>query len=233
MHGAFGFGVQSAGGFVQQQQRRIFQQRACNRDALALAARQTHAAFTQEALIAARQARNEFVGGGHFGGGDDFLVAGADAAVADVFHRVFGEDHCVLRHDADGAAQGMQIQILDVHAVEQDVAALRIVEAQHQLEQRGLAGAGRADDGDRFAGLDLERQAVQRCGIGPRRIVEIHVAQTQRGAVGGARRQYVGQQRRLHRRAGFQQMQQTFCGAGRALGVAHHFGQGADRAGRQ
>jgi hypothetical protein len=33
-------------------------------------------------------------------------------------------------------------------AVDQDAAVLRIVEAQQQLEQRGLAGARRPDDRD-------------------------------------------------------------------------------------
>ena len=39
LHQLFAFGVQRAGGFIQQQDRRIAQQRASNRDALLLPAR--------------------------------------------------------------------------------------------------------------------------------------------------------------------------------------------------
>ncbi len=76
----------------------------------------------------------------HLGGGDHFRIAGTGAAEADVFHGIGREDHGVLRHDADRIAQILQGQVADVHAIEPDAALLRIVEAQQQLEQRGLAG---------------------------------------------------------------------------------------------
>ena len=48
----------------------------------------------------------------------------------------------------------------DVGAVEHHAAAARRIEAGEQIEQRGLAGAVRADDGEDLGGLDLERYAV-------------------------------------------------------------------------
>jgi hypothetical protein len=120
LHQALGLGVERAGRFVEQQQRRIFQQGARDRDALALAAGQAHAALAQEGAVALRQALDEFVGGGQFRRGDDFLVAGAGTAVADVFHRVGREDDGILRHDADRAAQRVQVEVADVDAVEGD-----------------------------------------------------------------------------------------------------------------
>ena len=68
------------------------------------------------------------------------------------------------------AAQVRGIERFDVDPVIQDAAELRIVEAQQQLEQGGLAAAGWADDGDRLARCDLEREIVQRALLAPRRI---------------------------------------------------------------
>ena len=45
-------------------------------------------------------------------------------------------------------------EIADVVAVDQDGAAVDVVEAHQQLDHGGLAGAGRADDGDLLAGFD-------------------------------------------------------------------------------
>ena len=49
----------------------------------------------------------------------------------------------------------------DVDAVERDRAARGIVEPQRELEQRRLARAGRADDGDDLAGRDAEAHVAQ------------------------------------------------------------------------
>ena len=62
-----------------------------------------------------------------------------------------------------------------------------IVEAQQQMKQRALAGAGRADDRDLLAGLDRQRDAVDRRHIRPRRIgeadiVEADIAARRRGS---------------------------------------------------
>ena len=46
-----------------------------------------------------------------------------------------------------------------------DAARPRIVEAQQQLEHRALAGARRADERDRLAGRDVEREIVERAAI--------------------------------------------------------------------
>ena len=231
LHQALGFGVERAGGFVQQQQRRILEQGARDRDALALAARQAHPALAQERGIALRQALDEIVGGGHLRRGDHLVVAGVRAAVADVFHGVEREDHGILRHDADRAAQRLQRQVTHVHAVEADAAGLRIVEAQQQLEQGGLAGAGRADHGHRLAGADIEREMRQGGFVQARRIGEGHVVERHAGAVLGARGQVFGLQRILDLGLRAEQFEQAFGGAGGALGVAHHFRQGADRTG--
>ena len=79
-------------------------------------------------------------------------MVGAGLAIGDVvFDRVV-EQHGVLRDDADGGAQGLLLHVADVLAVDQDAAAGHVVEAEQQARDGGLAGAGRADDGERLAG---------------------------------------------------------------------------------
>ncbi len=65
------------------------------------------------------------------------------------------------KHDAEQAAQILQIHFADVDAVEQDLAALNVVKAQQKLNDRGLARAGVADDRERLAGLDAEGNVAQ------------------------------------------------------------------------
>src|SRR3546814_14368583 len=56
--------------------------------------------------------------------------------------------------------------------LEADLARLRVVEALGELEEGRLAGARRADDRDRLARPDGEREIVERRGVGARRIAE-------------------------------------------------------------
>ena len=50
----------------------------------------------------------------------------------------------------------------DVLAVEQDAARVRRLEAGQHAQQRGLAAAARPEQSEELAGLDLERQMVDR-----------------------------------------------------------------------
>ena len=49
----------------------------------------------------------------------------------------------------------------DVLAVDEDAPALRVVLPAQQLDQRRLAGAGRSDEPDLFAGLDVETEILE------------------------------------------------------------------------
>ncbi len=144
--------------------------------------------------------------------------------------RVGREDHRVLRHDAERAAQRVEAERRDRHAVDRDRARLRFVEAHQQLEHRRLAGAGRSDERDRLARRDVEREVGQRGRGGPRRIVEADRLEAHAGAA--------APRRQRHRRRGrpdelmrVEQFHQAVGRAGRAQHVAPHFGQPADRAG--
>ena len=49
----------------------------------------------------------------------------------------------------------------NVHAVEENLAALNFVEPQQELDQRRFSGAGVADDGERLSRRDVERNVAQ------------------------------------------------------------------------
>ena len=62
LHQPLAFGVERAGRFVEQQDRRVAQQRAGDRDALALAARKPRAGIAEEGVEALRQGGDEIQG---------------------------------------------------------------------------------------------------------------------------------------------------------------------------
>lgn len=86
-HAIFGFGVEGAGGFIEDEQFRFMIECSCQADALALAAGEADAAFTDEGV----EARGQFVcdevedlgggGGALEGGGVDFFLGDAEGDV--------------------------------------------------------------------------------------------------------------------------------------------------------
>ena len=84
-----------------------------------------------------------------------------------------------LADDGDLVAERGERQRAEVVAVEEDAAAGRVVEPRQQVEDRRLAGAGAADEGDALAGLDREGEAVEgdvAVGIGEMHVLEADLA---------------------------------------------------------
>ncbi len=67
-----------------------------------------------------------------------------------------------LKHVADAAPQLDGVERKHVAALEAHGAFARIGETVHQAQERGLAGARRADHGEEFAAGDVERYAIER-----------------------------------------------------------------------
>ena len=78
-----------------------------------------------------------------------------------VAHRAVEQEH-VLQHAADVAPQVGRVELAQVGAVDQHRALVGLVEPQHQLLDRRLAGADAADQPDPLARLDDEGDAVER-----------------------------------------------------------------------
>ena len=83
------------------------------------------------------------------------------AAIGDVVADRIVEQHGILRHDPDGAAQAILRHLGDILAVDGHGTALHIIEAIEDAAERRFAGAGMADDGE----------------LGTRRHIEGHVAE--------------------------------------------------------
>ena len=83
-------------------------------------------------------------------------VLNALGAEANISADRAAEQKWILQDDAEAAAQVGEIHFFHIDAVDADRAFLHIVETQQQRDERGLAGAGVADDGYGFSGLDGE-----------------------------------------------------------------------------
>ena len=135
MNGGFDFGVERAGGFVKQQNRRVFKHDAGDGDALALAAGKFHAAFADVCVITAPafgvgKVGDEVGGFGAFGGGNHFGVCGIGAAVDNVVAYGAVQQRGILRYQTDLGAQAFLGHAVHVLAVDRNRAALRFVKAQ-------------------------------------------------------------------------------------------------------
>ena len=153
----FGLGIHRAGRFVENENLRIESQRPRERQELALALGQGRAALLDFFLITLRQL---------FDKRRDLRARAplrrmrcfADARVAEsnVGRDVAGKQKHILQHQTQVAAQLLLVPLADVDAVDQDRAALDIVEAAERGDDRGLAAAGGADQSDFFTGADAK-----------------------------------------------------------------------------
>src|SRR5271163_336639 len=126
----FGFGVHAGGGFVKNQKTRIVRQCARETDQLALAAGKRGAALVHfggytSGESAYKIAQADFVDGVLYRG-----AINAGRSQADVRFDGAGEQEGILQDNAKLAAQILQVDGADVHAVEEDLSALHVVEAQ-------------------------------------------------------------------------------------------------------
>ena len=156
-----GDGVERRGRLVEDENRRILQNRARDAEALALAARQPAAGLGDFGVISFRQSRDELVRVRRARGFLDLLRRRVEATVAQVVGDRSGEQDRILQHDRDLLAQRADAVLADVDAVDRQAAAGRVVEPRNQTDERRLAGAGQADQRNHLARLGGERDVVQ------------------------------------------------------------------------
>ena len=150
LDGGFHFRIQRAGGFVEQQNRGIFQHHAGDGDALTLAAGKFYTTLADVGVIAGTtfgigKLRDKVGGFGTLGSLYHFLFTRIGAAVHDVVAYRTVQQAGVLGDQTDLRAQAFLGDVVDVLAVDADVAALRFVKTQQQVHQSGLARAAAAD----------------------------------------------------------------------------------------
>ena len=161
-------GVEVSGWLVAQQDRRVIDERAGDRDALLLAARE----FVRKPLLLAGEP-NEIEHLRHRGVDDVALLADHLQRESDVLvHRLVGQQAEVLEHRADLAAQLRHAptgQPVEVATGDVDVACRGAFLAQNELEKGRLPGARGANEEDEVAAFNLHGDVVKR-GLGAARV---------------------------------------------------------------
>ena len=173
-----GPGVDGGGGLVQDHDRGIGHRRPGNGQQLPLTLAQVAAVAGDKGIVPVGQAADEGVGVGDLGGLDALLVGGVQPAVADVVHDGAGEEVGVLEHRAQGVAEIVLPDGLDVDAVKGDHAALDLVKAVDEVGDGGLARAGGAHKGDLLAGIGVDVDLFQDALSG--HIGEVHIGEADR-----------------------------------------------------
>ena len=162
LHFGFGGAVERVSGFVEDEDGGVFQHDAGDADALLFAAAEFQAAFADARVPALRQAFDEVQQLRAARGFVEFGLGGFGFAVGDVVADRVVEEDDVLRHQAERAAQAeLASRRGDSGRRSARAPDAGIVEAEEQLQHRGLAGAGGADDGGGLAGGRGEADAFQ------------------------------------------------------------------------
>ena len=152
-------GVERGERLVEQQDLRLDGERAGEGDALLLAARELIGIAVGE--LRQLDELEHLLDAGIDLGGAAMRHLEAEGDV--VAHRHVGEQRIGLEHHADLAL--MRLQVGHVLAIDADRAARRGLEAGDHAQDRRLAAAGRAEQGQELASLDLEVGALHR-GVG-------------------------------------------------------------------
>lgn len=104
-------------------------------------------------------------------------LAGIQATIANVVLHRAEEQRRILRHQGETGTQLARIELIDRHAIDEDAPALRIEEAQQQIEQRRFASPGRLYQCQRLACRYLQIDAIDGVAVQTRRIGESHTLQ--------------------------------------------------------
>ena len=152
-----GLHVDTRGCLIENQNRRIRKQRSRKRDQLFLALAQHGAALPHLGLIAVRHFADELIRADGFAHIDNLIQCRIEFSVTDVVLNVSRENKAVLHHNAHLLTQGMDRHLRDVLAVDQDTAAVDIIEPRDQIDNRTLSGSRRSDERHALARFYRER----------------------------------------------------------------------------
>ncbi len=170
-----GAGVHRAGGLIEDEDRRVGHERTRDREQLPLTLRDVGAVVVELGVVSVGQRTHEVVHVRGVRGGHDLLVGSVFTTIREVLADCALEQPRVLQDHAEGTAQVVAGHVACVHAVDQDAAILKLIEAHEEVHERGLAGAGGPDDSDRLARQRFEGQVLDQRFVG--RVAEPYVAE--------------------------------------------------------
>src|SRR5437773_3198556 len=155
------FDIEARRRLVQDQDRRVADDGPGQGDPLFLPAREGTATLGDHGGVAVVELDDEIMGVGRLGGAHDFRNRGVGLAIRNVLLDAGGQQHRILRNDTDVPAEGLASIPLDVGPIDQDGSPDRVVEAEDQAGDRGLAGTGRSHQHHPLTGGDRERHMGQ------------------------------------------------------------------------
>ena len=161
MDADFRAGIDGGGGLVQDEHGRQAQHHPGDAQQLLLALGDGAAVLADDRVIALGQPLDEAVGVGGLGGLHHLLQGGLGPAIGDVLPDGAPLQPGVLQHHAVAAAQAVAGDVPDVRALHLDGAAVHVVKAHEQVDNRGLAAAGGAHQGHPLAGLHLQVEVLK------------------------------------------------------------------------
>src|SRR5215211_5551768 len=153
--------IHGARWLVEDEDRGVLEECPGERDALALASRETHASLPDLGVVALRQAGDELVGVRRPSRRHDLLKGGVWISVGDVLGNAGREEERLLQDDGELIAHVGYPVVAQVHAIERYPSGGGIIEARQQTYERGLARASRSRDADPRAGEDFEGDVLQ------------------------------------------------------------------------
>ena len=152
--------VERRGRLVEDEQVGVAQQGARDREALALAARDLHACFSDDRVQSLVRPREQAVARRASQRVQHLRVARSGAHEQQVLANAPREQLRVLRDEPDAGAQSLQVHLQPRVPVVENPARLRAVEAHQQLHERALARARRPHEGDRPAAATPRRRCL-------------------------------------------------------------------------
>ena len=167
--------VDGAGRLVEDQHRRQRQHEPRDAEQLPLSGGESCARVGQGRIIALRQARDEAVGMGGLRRGLDLGLRGLGPGQRDVLAHRAGLEPGVLQDHAEILPEAVARDTAHIVPVDGDRAAVHVVKAHEQIDERRLAAARRADDGDALAGADIEVHILEQRRL--RHVAERHMLQ--------------------------------------------------------
>ncbi len=166
LEAVLGEGIDGGGGLVENEESRVGEHGAGEADELALAEREGGASFADGGVEAFGEGGEEVEAAEGVAGLFCLRAGGVGPGEAEVVEDGAVEEEVVLADDGHLGAEGLEGEGLDGVAVEEDEAALAVVEARDEVDEGGLAGAGVSDEGDGLAGLGGEGEVVEDRAIG-------------------------------------------------------------------
>src|SRR5262245_43782471 len=172
---AFGSGVQARGRLVEDHDGSIAQHRSRDGSPLLLAAGKRGCTFGDNRVVQVREAMDEFIGIRDSRRRSDLIIAGVGTSKGDIFPNRSTEKQRILQDKTDLFPQGAKVVVSDIPTIDVHSALGRVIEPQHQTDERAFPRARPTNNGDLLSRRD--RQVEMRQNRLSRHVLERNVTE--------------------------------------------------------